>query len=239
MRSVLLSLVILAGCTKVGTESEPSAEPPVAKAEVVKRVDSIPAVSPTPPGPPAPAPAPAPPPKTAPKASARVELTAVTLADDCGGTTPNRAPSVRADESRAKRSQDMEQDSSARGARARQRCEQTSMQLAIMSTDATKIRVKSVRLYDEDGKLVATLTASKPTKWSTSTSMYETWDESVSSGTFNVSYVLSQPSWDRVVDRWNKTFTLKAVVTVGGVDKTAQKDVSLAAPTTLPPNVRT
>ncbi|MGE3769084.1 MAG: hypothetical protein AB7L94_42930, partial [Kofleriaceae bacterium] len=55
----------------------------------------------------------------------------------------------------------------------------------------------------------------------------------------NVSYVLSQPSWGRVADRWNKTFTLKTVISIGGVDRTAQKDVTLSAPTTLPPNVRT
>lgn len=114
------------------------------------------------------------------------------------------------------------------------------MQLAIMASDAMSLRVKSVKLYDENGKLVATLAASKPTKWSTSSSTYEAWNESVpAKATINVSYVLSQPSWANVTDRWNKTFTLKTVVTVGGVDKSAQKDVSLSAPTTLPPNVRT
>jgi len=231
MRRVLLCLVVLAACTKVGTESESTSDKPVATAQTAVRVDSVPAVSPTPPTPPAPPPVSVPPTKTVPKASARVELTAVALADDCGGTAPFAAPV----QTRAKGTQDME-----RGARARRRCEQTSMQLAITATGAMNLRVKSVKLYDDAGKLVGTLTASKPTKWSATSSMYETWNESVPASTMiNVSYVLSQPSWDRVADRWNKTFTLKAVVTVGGVDQTTQKDVTLSAPTSLAPNVRT
>ncbi|MGE0402902.1 MAG: hypothetical protein AB7T06_39720 [Kofleriaceae bacterium] len=228
MRRVLLSVLLLAACTKAGPESRD--EPvPVANAEAVIRVDSVPAVSPTPP-PAKPTPKPTKP--TPP--NARVELTAVTLADDCGGAPPwaaprsSVAPSSRSDDSRAK------------GARARKRCEQTSMQLAITTNANAKLHVKSVKLYDESGKLVGTLTASQPTKWSATDSRYQAWDESVpANNAINVSYVLSQPSWGRVADRWNKTFTLKTVISIGGVDRTAQKDVTLSAPTTLPPNVRT
>ncbi len=217
MRRVLL-LLALTACTKAGSESV-SEDVPIATAEV-KRVDSIPAVSPiTPPAPPA---------KTAPKPSARVELTAVTLADDCG---PRTAP---------KAAQSGAQAEMGGGARARHRCEQPSMQLSVTATDAMNLKVKSVKLYDEKGTLVGTLTAARPTKWSQATSVYESWNEAVPANTtISVSYVLSQPSWDRVADRWNKTFTLKAVVTVGGVDKTTQRDVALHAPTSLPPNVRT
>jgi hypothetical protein len=235
MRRVLLSLLVLTACTKAGSES--SNEVPIAKAESVVRVDSIPAVSPTPPVPP-----PVTPPKTAPKASARVQLTAVTLADDCGGAAPWSGPKAAA----RSESDDVEPQSrakgdiSSRGARARQRCEQTSMQLSITATDAMSLKVKSVKLYGENGKLVGALTATKPTKWSASNSMYESWNEAVpAKTTINVSYVLSQPSWATVTDRWNKTFTLKAVVSVGGVDQTTQRDVTLSAPTSLPPNVRT
>jgi hypothetical protein len=235
MRRVLLSLLVLTACTKAGPEI--SDEVPIAKAETVVRVDSIPAVSPTPP----PAPVPTPPAPTPPKkATARVELTAVTLADDCGGAAPFSAPRARAEMEAPSSRMKGDISSSHRGARARQRCEQTSMQLAITATGAMNMTVKSVKLYDESGKLVGTLSASKPTKWSTSTSVYETWNETVPANTtINVSYVLSQPSWANVTDRWNKTFTLKAVVSVGGVDKTTQKDVTLSAPTSLPPNVRT
>ena len=114
------------------------------------------------------------------------------------------------------------------------------MQLAITASAASRIRIKSVKLYDEKGALVATLRASKPTRWSTTSATYETWNESISAaGTTNASYVLTRPDWDRVTDRWNKTFTLKTVISVGGVDQAAQKDVTLSAPTSLPPNVRT
>ena len=132
---------------------------------------------------------------------------------------------------------------SKRDASARmRRCEQTSMQLAIIAGDASNIQVKSVELFDETGKSLGMLTASKPTRWSDATSIYEAWDQSVAaSSTSNVSYVLSQPKWDHIADRWNKTFTLKTVVTVGGVDQTAEKAVTLtlSAPTSLPPNVKT
>ena len=238
MRRVLLACVLLAACTRAGSESPPN-EVPVATAEAVKRVDSIPAVSPTPP--PAPAPAPAPPPKK-PVASARVELTAVTLADDCGGAPPWSSPkaTLRTQTEMADEPQTRAKGVGSSGARARRRCEQTSMQLAITATDAMSVKVKSVKLYDESGKYIATLTATKPTKWSTTSSVYEGWNEAAPANTtINVSYVLSQPGWGSVTDRWNKTFTLKAVVTIGGVDKTTEKDVTLQAATTLPPNVRT
>jgi len=231
MRRVLLSLLVFGACTKAGTES--SSDPPVATAQTAVRVDSIPAVSPTPPAPITP---PKAPPKTAPKPSARVELTAVTLADDCGGAPPWGAPTARAEsETRQKGAR-----SDMARARESRRCEQTSMQLAVIATDAMSIRIKSVKLYDDAGTLVATLTATKPTKWSPSKATYERWNEAAPANTtINASYVLSQPTWGRIADRWNKTFTLKAVIAVGGVEQTTQKDVTLSAATSLPPNVRT
>lgn len=218
MRRVLLCLLVVAGCTKAGPEATNEPPTPVVKEPGV---------------------APAPPPKTAPEATARIELTAVTLADDCGGTPPYGAPkaSVAPAETRQKGARSQER---ADRSRARVRCEQTSMQLAVQARDAATIRIKSVELFDEAGTSVGTLIATKPTMWSATSSTYEAWDEKVAAGaTINVSYVLSQPSWATVSDRWNKTFTLKAVVSVGGVDQTAQKDVTLSAPTSLPPNVRT
>lgn len=228
MRRVLWSIIVLASCTKA--EPVPAESAPIAVAQVT-RVDSVPAVTPPPPTKPS---------KPAPKP--RVELTAVTLADDCGGAAPR--PPVRG--VTASKSSEMDtEEAPAPGARARgaRRCEQTSMQLAIIvpsGTSATKVRVKSVKLFDDAGTLVGTLTARKPTVWSTKTSTYEAWNESVAaSGTLNVSYVLSQPAWSRVQDRWNKTFTLKVVVSVGGVDQATEKEVTASASTSLPPNVRT
>ena len=216
MRRLALLFVFLAGCTKAGPGNETPRDEPSPKV--------TPAVAPIPP-------------KTAPKAATRIELTAVTLADDCNGAPPWNPPgkNVKAEVAPDNKSK---RDASAR----MRRCEQTSMQLAIIAGDASNIQVKSVELFDETGKSLGTLTASKPTRWSDATSVYEAWDQSVAaSSTSNVSYVLSQPKWDHIADRWNKTFTLKTVVTVGGVDQTAEKAVTLtlSAPTSLPPNVKT
>ncbi len=239
MRRVLLSLLVFGACTKAGSES--SSDSPVATAQTAVRVDSVPAVAPGPPAPITPPKAPPKtPPKTAPTPSARVELTAVTLADDCGGAPPWAAPTTRAQSQTREKSDRADRSDDMPRARGSRRCEQTSMQLAVIATDAMNIRIKSVKLYDDAGTLVATLTATKPTKWSPTKASYERWNEAAPANTtINVSYVLSQPNWGRVADRWNKTFTLKAVVAVGGVEQTTQKDVTLSAATSLPPNVRT
>src|SRR5690606_34953614 len=78
MRRLLFTLVVVAGCTKADAEQDPPATPTIAAAPA-------PGVA----GPPAPPPAP--PAKPAP-ADVKVELTSVTLADDCGGTPPRGAP---------------------------------------------------------------------------------------------------------------------------------------------------
>jgi hypothetical protein len=226
MRRLALLFVLLAGCTKVGTGNESPPGEPSTKVGVA----------------PIPIPAKVTPP---PKLATRVELTAVTLADDCGGAPPLNVPAPSAktakvemdDKShKAKSKQDMA------GARAARRCEQTSMQLAIIAGDASNIQVKSVELFDTTGKSLGMLTASKPTRWSDANGIYEAWDQKVdASSTSNVSYVLSQPKWDVIGNRWNQTFTLKTVLSVGGVDQAAEKAVTLtlSAPTSLPPNVKT
>lgn len=211
MRRLALLFVLVAACTKAGKESPPG-EPMQAR--------------------PAVAPIPAPAKVTPAKTATRIELTAVTLADDCGGVAPVRKQEKAALEAKSKAKQDM--------ARAERRCEQTSMQLSIIAGDAGNIQVKSVELFDDAGKSLGTLAASKPTRWSDGSGIYEAWDEKVAAGSTNsVSYVLAQPQWDRIGNRWNRTYTLKTVVSVGGVDQTAQKVVTLTAPTSLPPNVKT
>ena len=218
-RLALLLVVVAAGCAHeaIGNEA-PTPQPSVAPA----------------------------PTRPAPKPATHVELTAVTLADDCGGTPPWSAPvkiaKAEAAESEPAAKAKAKSDSAApmNGARAKRRCEQTSMQLAIIAGDASNMRVKSVELFDESGSSLGTLTASKPTLWSDANGRYETWDETVAAGsTSSVSYVLSQPKWDQIGNRWNRTYTLKAVLSVGGVDQSTQKDVTLSAPTSLPPNVKT
>lgn len=200
IRSLLFTALVLAGCAKANADPD---RVQIAEAPAPRWAE------------------PPPPPPRARPAKVSVELTAVTLADDCGRAS--KAKSAKAD--------------SARGAR---RCEQTSMQLAITASDASRIRVKSVELFDEDGRSLGKLTASKPTRWSADNGRYEIWDELVPAGSpIHASYVLGQPDWSRIGNRWNRTYTLKTVVTIGGVDRAAHKDVTLSAPTALPPNVKT
>jgi hypothetical protein len=236
MRSLVLALALV-GCTKADQTAD-RPEPPQTPEPGVAFSKPPTTTTTTPPA--------------VVQAAATIELTAVTLADDCGGTPPYSAPPApvktataagQSSEPKAKAKADSareDEDISARGARAKRRCEQTSMQLAITAPNAGSIKVKSVELFDEGGKSLGVLAASKPTRWSDTNGMYEAWDEGVPASTLiNVSYVLQQPDWSNIGDRWNRTYTLKTTITIGGVDQSAQKDVTLRAATTLPPNVKT
>lgn len=226
MRQWLVSLALVAACTKAGTGREtPPGEPTIGQPTPGVAPTAPPTKTvPTPPMPPAP--------------KAKVELTAVTLADDCGGSPPWSPPTKQAMKREAK--QDSERSDADVKSKAKRRCEQTSMQLSIVATDGSTFRVKQVELLDDKGASLGMLAASKPTRWSDTSSSYEAWDETFADGsTTSVSYVLAQPNWSSVADRWNKTYTLKVVVSIGGADQSATKDVTLTAPTTLPPNVKT
>ena len=114
------------------------------------------------------------------------------------------------------------------------------MQLAVSASTTAKIQIKSVELLDEKGASLGTLKASKPTRWSDATGTYEAWDEALTADTpVSVSYVLQQPDWLKIGNRWNRTFTLKTVVVIGGVDRAVKKEFTLSAPTMLPPDVQT
>jgi len=238
LKTLALGLLVLtSACTREGSDkdSTPEATPGLK-----------PPVDPTP-TPTGSNPAPTPTPTTVDKVT--VELTAVTLADDCGGTAPYQKPAVIQKAEAAKpggakgdvdNSHESMHKKDAAFAKAKRRCEQTSMQLAVTAKDATQVTVKSVELFDDAGKSLGTLAASHPTRWSDTTASYEGWDEKLGADTnAAVSYVLAQPDWSKVPDRWNKTYTLKVVVTVGGADKSVSKDVSIQQPTSLPPNVKT
>lgn len=169
-----------------------------------------------------------------------VELTAVTLGEDCGvAPAPKKSAA-------AESQQKPLADSSAKPGFAparRQACEQTSMQLSVSSPVGfaeTTLRVKKVQVFDENGKLVGTLTPRTPTVWGSASGTYLPWDEKVASAaTLSVSYALSAPDWSKTKDRWNKTFTVKAVVTVGGADQKLERDVFVVSETHLPPDVVT
>lgn len=220
-----LLFVGIMACTSAGTAQEPGGPPEPTP-------ERLPAATPTPP-PPETTPTPeATPPATV--AAVTVQMTAATLGDDCGGTPPASAAKqksitpAKADEMRE--------------ARAKSVCEQSSMQLSVAAAAGgapTRLSVKKVELFDDKGALLGELTASAPTVWDPS-GVYQAWDQSVAPGQdLSVSYVLSQPSWDEVSGRRNRSYVLKAVITIGDGEQTVQRDVRVSAPTILPPNVKT
>ncbi|MEO8700191.1 MAG: hypothetical protein ABI867_09110 [Kofleriaceae bacterium] len=167
-----------------------------------------------------------------------VQMTAATLADDCGGG-PMRPPQPK--------TPPKESLAAPRSEEARSRgdvaCQQSSMQLAITSSKDTKageLTVKSVELFDEAGVSLGKLAWRAPSRWSADKAVYEAWDQKIApSQELAVSYALAQPDWSGVKDRRNKTFVLRATVAIGGADQTLSQTVEVAAPTSLPPNVRT
>ncbi|MCW5807990.1 MAG: hypothetical protein KIT31_36900 [Deltaproteobacteria bacterium] len=194
--------------------------------------------------------------KVAPPAPAKVTvmMTAATLGEDCGGAAPSPPPPAAppppppkfAKPPGAERADSSAGDidpARARGARARARCEPTSMQLMVIAgagVAPTSIRVKKVELVDDTGKLIGTLTPRAPTAWSDADGVYRAWNETIAPDTrLAVSYVLSRPDWTGVKDRARHAYVVRAVVTVGGADQTVQRDAYISAPTIMPPNVRT
>lgn len=167
-----------------------------------------------------------------------VQLTSATLGDDCGegeplpSSPPARAPGKEATESG---------DAPARS-RAPRACEQTSLQLAIVapvSGAPTSLRVKKVELYDDKGKLVGVLTPRTPRVWNAS-GAYESWDQKIAPGTaLAVSYPMTKPDWSKVKKRFDRTYTVKVVVSIGNADQALQHDVYLAGEARLPPDVVT
>lgn len=224
MRSTFgLVVVGFMACTNVSTtansggpppESAPPANPPP------PTVEPTPTAEPTTPEPPTKL------------AAVTVQMTAATLADDCGG--PPRAAKERSSAVKGK-----QKAAISKGDRA---CEQSSMQLSVVAGAGggpIRLAVKKVELFDDKGATIGELTARTPSLWDES-GMYQAWDESVAPGKeLSVSYALSQPPWGAVPDRRARGYVLKAVLTVGEGEQAVQRDVQVEAPTILPPNVKT
>jgi hypothetical protein len=229
MRSAFVWVFVgLVGCTKVGASQDPS-EPPDEQQQFAQ-----------PPGAKMPPPSTGTPPKTA-ATKVTILMTSATLADDCGTPPPAKAKSATWAKDEVAAKADM--DDTSRKAKRKRSCEQSSMQLSVKS-DATggaaTLAVKKVELFDDQGKLLGELTPRDPGVWAPDGSSYNAWDQRVAPGTeLSVSYALSQPPWGTVTERWNRTYVLKAVVTVGGTDQAVQHEVHIEAPTFLPPNVKT
>jgi hypothetical protein len=116
------------------------------------------------------------------------------------------------------------------------------MQLAVTgapSGSPQTVSVKKVELFDEKGMLIGELAWRNPTVWSQDGS-YAAWDQTVAaSQALSVSFQLSAPDWSKIADRYDRRITLKAVLTVGGADRSVQRDVQVDAPAALPPDVET
>ena len=166
----------------------------------------------------------------APRAKATVTLTSVTFADDCGGTAPQQAPASVTPATPAVHTPSDQAAAKESDVAARRRCEQTSMQLAIAGNAETDVHIKSVEVFGEDGKSLGVLTASKPTRWADASSTYEAWDEKIAARqTARASYVLSQPGFVDRYDAHDRTYTVKVVASVGGVDQPLQTTVMIVA----------
>lgn len=224
--SLVLALAV-AGCTKAGSS-----------------VDDGTGARPGPPQP-------QPQPKTA-QSDVMVELSAVTLGDDCGGNVPPppkpaKAPSRAAPPGAMVAPSEAPADCGGPdcGGGRYNHCHQTSIQLAMegRGTGApVPVRVKKVELLDAKGKLISELTASQPGKWSDASATYEAWDQNVAMGELpSVSYVLSAPKWWEMEGgqyaQTGKTFQVRVTLSIGAKDKVVEK--TAIQPTIMPPPVPT
>ena len=190
-----------------------------------------------------------------PKGDVTVELSGVTLGDDCGASwTPPPPVNRPASPAKAAAASESMQDPAAAPARrppgtapaqyAPSYCQQTSIQLALHATGTsapTPIKIKKVELLDANGKFVVELTASGPTRWSDAGS-YQTWDQTVAPNEeAAVSYVLSSPAWHSMEGgqyaQTGKTFQVRVTVLVGAKDRVVEKKA--IQPAMMPPPVPT
>ncbi len=215
------------------------------------------------------APRPQPQPQPQPQGDVIVELSGVTLGDDCGSgwtppppapppapmparPNPNEAPAEGASQMAPKRRAPGGPAAVAPadcaepgcGGSHHRACQQTSIQLALRATGTsapTPIRIKKVELLDAKGASLGELTATSPTRWSTAGS-YQAWDQSVAPGEqAAVSYVLSSPAWHTMEGgEWGQTGKMFQVrVTVLVGAKDRVIEKKAIQPTIMPPPMPT
>lgn len=177
----------------------------------------------------------------------RVELAAVTLADDCAPPAPSPPPAKPARPAKAAKPASppvlQSQQPGVVAEPASRHCEQTSMQLGITAPAGTKpttIQIKKVELLDAKGKLLEVLAARNPTRFVDQA--YAPWDEHVGAGEkVSAMYALTAPNWDKLTGgRWNaheKAFQLRVTFSIGSARKTIDKQS--ITPVRLPPPVPT
>jgi len=176
-----------------------------------------------------------------------VELSAVTLGDDCGTPPPPPPPPKPAKSAKPARAAPpgAVAPSAVTHGGGRFNCHQTSIQLSLegRGTGAhVPVRVKKVELLDAKGTLISELTASKPGKWSAKSATYKPWDQNVAMGEQSaVSYVLTAPKWYEMKGgqyaQTGKTFQVRVTLEIGTKDKVVEKKA--IQPTIMPPAVPT
>ncbi|MBX3162459.1 MAG: hypothetical protein KF773_41230 [Deltaproteobacteria bacterium] len=152
------------------------------------------------------------------KGEVRVDLSSVSLGDDCLGddaAANRKAPSAG----------DMAPDGS-------MPCTQTAMALSLSAGEDTSVRVKRVELLDEDGRVLGDLTARSPMHWRGDG--YVAWDQVVKAGEIaKVTYNLHGLDWNKVPGgRWaaqEKKFSMRVTVTAGDKERTVEKTVDAPA----------
>jgi hypothetical protein len=185
-------------------------------------------------------------------AEVSVELSGVTLADDCGDVTERVPPPSQPKAAAGSSTKPSAAESISAGACADPRnchgptqppCEPTSMQLSLRApadVKATTLRITKVELLD-GGKVVDTLAARKPSKWDDK-GTYVTWDEAIAPDqTIQASYLMSPPDWNKLTGgKYNahtKVFNLRVTFTTGNAEKTIEKQA--ITPVAIEPAVST
>lgn len=164
-----------------------------------------------------------------------VELSSVTLADDC------KPPPKRFAQSPDRR--DRAAARCAGPSCHRDHCEQTSMQLSIVvpaNAASTKLAIKRVELLDAKGRVLEELTPYAGTRW-TAKGRYVAWDGSLAAGdTVKASYALAAPSWGKLTKgrhrAHEKRFQLRVTMTLGTASLVVEKK-SIAPAMVAPPIV--
>ncbi|MEZ4368283.1 MAG: hypothetical protein R2939_18690 [Kofleriaceae bacterium] len=160
-----------------------------------------------------------------------VEVSSVSLADDCGDLDGGLGASSAIAE-RSSMAADCAPDADCGGG-----CEQTTMQLTLSAADAgpaTQVEVIKVELVDGQGAVVGVLTPRTPRLWDGERGVYVAWDGAITAGQdIAASVDLSAPDWGSIPGgRWGDGGTLAARVTlsIGGETVVRSSSATAVAP---------
>lgn len=141
----------------------------------------------------------------------RVEVSAVSLADDCDGLPAGLAADCDP------------------GGDCSLPCQQTSMQMSFGSdgpTQAVAVKILEVRLFaKETGELVDKLSARAPSRWVDDDGSYQSWDEQLPpNADTKAKYDLGAPDWAEIDHTPNTLFYIEVDVEIDGTVTTVESD---------------